>query len=415
MKQSPATNQRYDLIVLGATGFTGKLVVEYLYNKYGTVSDLHWAVGGRSEERLQALIDGLGATELDTILVDTLDRTSVERMVQSTKVVCTTVGPYAKYGSLVVEICVQEGVDYCDLSGEVQWMRKMINKYHDAAASSGSRIVHSCGFDSIPSDMGVYYLQREAKKRRGAYTKHVKFRVKAMKGGFSGGTYASLSNVMKEAQEDKSVLLTLTDPYGLNPVGQRQGDDVEDLRSVVYDGVIERWVFPFIMAGINTKVVRRSHALSNYQYGRHFRYDEAMIAGSGWRGRLKGIAAASAMGLMMAGQPGSFYRRFLERFIPKPGEGPSAEERAAGFFDIRLIGIMPDDNLFICKVTGDRDPGYGSTSKMLGESAVCLALDQNDTNPQGGVLTPSIVMGDALIQRLTSNAGLTFDVIEDSL
>jgi len=311
-----------------------------------------------------------------------------------------------------VATCVEHGVDYCDLSGEVQWMRKMIDLHHENAKKTGARIVHSCGFDSIPSDMGVFFLQEEAKKRKGAYAKHIKFRVKAMKGGFSGGTYASLSNVLKEAQEDKSITITLLDPYGLNPKGERQGDDHHDLQKVVLDSDLNQWIAPFVMATINTKNVRRSHALTRYKYGRHFRYDEAVITGPGFGGRMKGLGMTAALGAMMAGKPDSLYRKFVDRFLPDPGEGPTAAEREAGFFNILLLGIMQDDSIITAQVKGDRDPGYGSTSKMLGESAVCLALDEKKTNPEGGVTTPSVAMGHALLERLEENAGLTFRIKE---
>ncbi|MFT6810752.1 MAG: short subunit dehydrogenase-like uncharacterized protein [Saprospiraceae bacterium] len=400
----------YDVVVFGATGFTGKLVAEYLFKKYGVEQNLRWAIAGRSESKLQATRQFIASDKLPYIVVDSTDKSAIDDLVQSTKVVCTTVGPYAKYGSSLVASCVTHGVDYCDLSGEVQWMRKMIDLYHEKAIETGARIVHSCGFDSIPSDMGVFFLQEEVKKRIGGYAKHVKFRVKAMKGGFSGGTYASLTNVLKEAEEDKSIFITLLDPYGLNPKGQRQGDDNPDFQKVIFDKDLKQWIAPFVMATINTKNVRRSHALSSYKYGRHFRYDEAVITGPGLGGRIKGIGMTAALGAMMAGKPGSMYRKLVDRFLPDPGEGPNAADREAGFFNILLLGLMQDDSIITAQVKGDRDPGYGSTSKMLGESAVCLALDRDKTNLEGGVTTPSIAMGNVLLQRLQDNAGLTFTI-----
>ncbi len=404
--------KQFDVVVFGATGFTGKLVAEYLFNKYGVDQDLKWAIAGRSEAKLLATRQSLGGDNIPFIVVDSSDKSALDALVQSTKVVCTTVGPYAKYGSKLVSACVTHGTDYCDLSGEVQWMRKMIDMHHEQAIETGARIVHSCGFDSIPSDMGVFFLQEEAKKRKGAYAKHIKFRVKAMKGGFSGGTYASLTNVLKEAEEDKSISITLFDPYGLNPKGERQGDDNPDLQKVVLDKDLKQWIAPFIMATINTKNVRRSHALAGYIYGRHFRYDEAVITGPGFGGRMKGLGMTAALGAMMAGKPGSMYRKLVDRFLPDPGEGPTSAEREAGFFNILLLGLMQDDSIITAQVKGDRDPGYGSTSKMLGESAVCLALDRDKTNLKGGVTTPSVAMGHALLQRLKDNAGLTFTIKE---
>ena len=407
------SSPQYDVVVLGATGFTGRLVAEYLMYQYGVRGELKWAMAGRSEEKLISVKDLIGASNVPHIVADSKDIKSLSALVKQTKVVCTTVGPYAKYGSELVELCVKHGVDYCDLSGEVQWMRKMIDHHHEAAKASGARIVHSCGFDSIPSDLGVLFLQEEIKKRTGGYAKHIKMRVKAMKGGFSGGTYASLSNVLAEAQEDKSIYITLLDPYGLNPKGEREGEDQQDLSKVIYDEDMKSWICPFIMSTINTKIVRRSHALHQYPYGKHFRYDEAMATGDGIGGRAKGLMTAGAMGAMMAGKPGSMYRKLVDRVLPDPGEGPSAAEREAGFYNLRFLGLMQDDSIIQAKVTGDRDPGYGSTSKMLGESAVCLALDRDKTpDSGGGVLTASSAMGQVLVQRLRRNAGLTFDIIE---
>lgn len=409
---SSTNSKAYDIVLLGATGYTGRLVAEYLLKQYGIGQTLRWAIAGRSEARLKALQEALGAADLPYLIVESSNAQSVDAMVEVTAVVCTTVGPYAKYGSLVVASCASQGVDYCDLSGEVPWMRKMIDLHHEKAQETGARIVHSCGFDSIPSDMGVFFLQQECKSLRGHYAKHIKLRVKAMKGGFSGGTYASLSNVMKEAHEDKSILLTLQDPYGLNPKGVRQGDDEPELQSVVFDPHLKLWVAPFVMASINTKIVRRSHALSGYPYGRYFRYDEAVIAGAGIAGRLKGIAMTTAIAAMMWGKPESLYRKWVDRWLPDPGEGPTAAEREAGFFNILLLGLMRDDTLLIAQVKGDKDPGYGSTAKMLAESAVCLALDKSTTSPEGGVMTPSIAMGSPLLERLQANAGLTFEIKE---
>ena len=403
--------REFDVIIWGATGFTGRLVAEYYLKQYGLGSDLKWAMAGRSQTKLEQVRSSLGNSDIPLLLADSHDPESLSVLVKRSKVICTTVGPYAKYGNELVAACVENGTDYCDLAGETQWIRRMIDQHYAAAQKSGSRIVHCCGFDSIPSDMGTYFLQKEAKNQFGEYCQQVKMRLKSIKGGFSGGTFASMNNVMDEASKDPSVAKTIFNPYGLNPKGEQSGPDKADLQSVKYDADLGAWIMPFIMAGINTRVVRRSHALNGYPYGKDFRYDESMVSGEGLSGRLKGYVGLIALGAMMAGKPGSLYKKFQARFTPKPGEGPTRKERESGFFNFTIIGKFRDGEIMTAKVTGDRDPGYGSTSKMLGESAVCLALDKKISPKISGVLTPSTAMGDALLKRLEQNAGLTFSIV----
>jgi len=405
-------NREFDVIIWGATGFTGRLVAEYMLNQYGIDGEVKWAMGARNAVKLEKVQNEIGADKVPVVIADSQKMETLERLVQRTKVICTTVGPYAKYGSQLVEACVKHQTDYCDLTGEVQWMRKMIDEHHEAAKVNGTRIVFTCGFDSIPSDMGVYFLQKEAKERTGQYCEQVKLRVKAMKGKMSGGTYASLSNVLKEAQQDKSLYEILIHPYSLNPKGMQKGKDKKDLQKIKYDEDANSWIAPFIMAGINTKVVRRSHALSGLPYGENFQYDEAMLTGDGFSGRMKGGAMLAGIGLVMAPKPGSFLRKTVDRFLPKPGEGPSKAEREAGFYKMMLLGKFADGTTFTGSVTGDRDPGYGSTSKMLSECAVCLAKDKEKTPSVSGMLTPSVALGDVLLQRLEENAGLTFKIYD---
>lgn len=399
-------NKQYDIIVWGASGFTGRLVAEYLFKKYGQSNTINWAMAGRNQEKLEKVRAQIADTSIPIIIADSQDEESLSKMVKQTKVMCTTVGPYAKFGSKLVAACVANKVDYCDLTGEVQWMRKMIDEHHETAKTNGTKIVHACGFDSIPSDMGVYFVQKETIAKTGRPAKQIKMRVRAFKGGLSGGTYASLNNVLVEAREDKSVYSTLINPYGLNPKGEESGPDKRDLQKVVYDKTAKSWIYPFIMAGINTKVVRRSNALAGYPYGKDFRYDEAVLSGDGFKGRLKGIATALPMGLMML-KPGSFLKKMIDKRFPNPGEGPSKTERENGFYKLKFFTMLENGLLNIGTVTGDMDPGYGSTSKMLAESAICLAKDNLEN--MGGVLTSSIAMGDALLQRLQDNAGLTFE------
>lgn len=403
-----ANDREYDIILWGASGFTGRLVAEYLLSKYKD-EDLKWAMAGRNQAKLEEVRNSISGDRIPIIIADSMDSASLDAMTSRAKVICTTVGPYAKFGSKLITSCITHQTDYCDLTGEVQWMRKMIDQHHDEAKANGTRIVHTCGFDSVPSDMGVYFLQREINKDKGVYAEHIKMRVKAMKGGMSGGTYASLSYVMEEAAGDRSIYKTLFDPYGLNPNDGKRGEDKPDLAKVVYEKESKSWLAPFIMAGINTKVVRRSHALSGYPYGSSFKYDEAMMTGGGFSGRAKGLMTAGAMGIMMAGKPGSLLKKITDRVLPDPGEGPNKHERENGFYNLKLFATMPDGTLIQGKVTGDRDPGYGSTSKMLGEAAVCLAKDRDRCPDVAGMLTPSTALGDAYLERLVKNAGLTFD------
>lgn len=406
------TDRDFDIVVWGATGFTGSLVAEYLLEQYGVGGDLRWAIAGRNENKLEKLRQALGtdAVGLPVILADSHDEQRLTAMVAKARVVISTVGPYAKYGSNLVAACVEQGTHYCDLAGEAQWIRRMIDTHHDAAVASGARIVHCCGFDSVPSDLGVWFLQREAQRRYGVHCKAITMLVKVIRGGLSGGTMASMLNLIEETRADRSVARVLRDPYGLNPAGEREGPDGPDQRDVRFDELAETWTAPFIMAGINTRVVRRSHALLGWPYGRDFGYREAVMLGSGTASRLKAMSMTLGLGAFVTAASFKVTRRLLQRFVvPAPGEGPSREQRENGFFDLRLFGELPDGSIIKGRVTGDRDPGYGSTSKMLAESAVCLARDELAAG--GGVLTPATAMGDALLVRLTENAGLTFELL----
>lgn len=402
--------REYDVVIWGASGFTGRLVAEYYLNTYGLDGELKWAMAGRNEAKLKEVRSELGNEGVTILVADSHDEASLADLVSKTRVICTTVGPYALYGDKLVAACVAAGTDYCDLAGETQWIRRMIDQHHEAAQKTGARIVHCCGFDSIPSDMGVYFLQKNAKEKQGEYAQHVKMRLKSAKGGFSGGTYASMGNVMAEAAKDREVYKVLYNPYGLNPRDAMKGDDVSDLTSVKRDDDVGGFIMPFIMAAINTRVVRRSHALAGFQYGENFMYDEAMISGTGLSGRLKGYVGLAGLAAMMAGKPGGLYKRVLDKFFPAPGEGPNKAEREAGFWNFTVVGVMADGGRVRASVKGDRDPGYGSTSKMLGESAACLALDKSKTPKVSGMLTPSTAMGDALLERLQEKAGLSFEM-----
>ena len=406
-----AGNHEFEVVVYGATGFTGKLVAEYLLNKYGVGGELRWAMGGRSLQKLEQVRDELQNSNIPLVTADSDDEASLREMVSRTKVICTTVGPYALYGSKLVAACAESGTHYCDLTGETQWMRRMIDAHQQDAQASGARIVHTCGFDSIPSDLGVLFLQNAMMSSHGTPACHVKYRVARADGGFSGGTVASLINVMEEASKDRSLRKLLADPYSLNPESSHRGSDVNDQTGAIWDEDFGRWTLPFVMAAINTRVVRRSNALMNERYGTDFRYDEAVLAPKGQGGLKSKLAAAAMTGgtAVLAIAP---LRAIAKRFLPSPGEGPSQEVREKGSYEILLHGTNPvdRDKDMVAKVTGDMDPGYGSTSKMLAEAAVCLAQDELSCG--GGIWTPASAMGTELITRLEANAGLTFSIVE---
>ena len=407
---STQSSREYDLIVWGATGFTGTLVCEYLCARSGAEDGLRWAIAGRSQKKLDELKRRLGpaGAQLTTLVADSLDANSLLKLVTRARVVATTVGPYALYGSLLVEACAKSGTDYCDLSGEVPWMRRMIDQYESVARSSGARIIHCCGFDSIPSDMGVWWLQNTLKNTHNTYAISIDMLVCATKGGASGGTIASGVNAMQETLASKEAASIMSNPYSLNPKLGHQGKDQVDQRGMRHNKSCNQWTAPFIMAGINTRVVRRSHALGKFPYGAGFTYNEAVLTGRGLVGAGKAALLTAALGAFGLALVMPWGRKFLLRFVlPTPGQGPSPEAREQGFFDLRFYATLPNGQVIQAKVSGDRDPGYGSTSKMLAECAICLAKD--DIQVPGGFSTPSVAMGSSLFKRLGRNAGLTFE------
>ncbi len=400
-----------DLVVFGATSFVGQILCRYLVDRHGTDGEVSWAIAGRSESKLAEVAEATGA-DVERIVADAADDEAMAEMVARTKVVISTVGPYALYGSPLVAAAAAAGTDYCDLTGEPQWMQKMIDAHHDEAVESGARIVHACGFDSIPSDLGTWFTQRRAEEEFGSHCESIAMRVKAMKGGASGGTIASMMNVMEEVSSDPSLRKVLTNPYALAPEGERSGVRQPNVTIPQQDDASDAWVAPFVMASVNTRVVHRSHALLGRPWGDGFLYDEAMMMGSGPAGALKAGALtgglAGFMGVAAVGPARSLLNKYV---LPKPGTGPSPEDQENGFFDIRFYGTTPSGDTITTKVTGDRDPGYGSTAKMLGEAAtVLLELPSEATG--GGFWTPSTAMGDDLIEALEANAGLTFTRID---
>jgi short subunit dehydrogenase-like uncharacterized protein len=389
-----SSSAEFDIVIYGASGFTGRLVAEYLAAEYGK-SDLRWAIAGRSLDKLASVRDAIGAPgDLPLIAADADDPASLKAMVGRTASVLSTVGPYQLYGSGLVAACATGGTDYLDLCGEPLWMRQMIDAHEAEARSSGARIVFSCGYDSLPFELGVFFLQEAAKKQLGSSVARVKGRVRKMKGTFSGGTAASMKAIFAAAANDPSLLPKLRDPFVLTPgfEGPKQPPGNKPL----FDEELGMWVAPFVMANINTRNVHRSNFLLGCPYGRDFVYDEMVVAGPKETGEATAKAIIAANNKLGA-QGG-----------PKPGEGPSKEERESGHYDLLFVGIGPDGPQVKAVVTGDRDPGYGSTSRMIAECAICLRRDTPEV--AGGFWTPGAAMKGALIKRLVDRAGLTFTI-----
>ena len=388
----PNADKPFDIVVFGASGYTGRLVAEYLAAEYGG-TDLTWAMAGRSLDKLTSVRTEMGISDAVALLeVDVDNPASVSEMVDACRVVITTVGPYQLYGDELVKQCAERGTDYVDLTGEPSWMHETIARFSEAAKLSGARIVHSCGFDSIPFDLGVYLLQQHAIEKTGEPIATVKGRVRAMNGTFSGGTIASMRATMASAKANPAIIQVLTNPFALTEgfTGPEQPAGM----APQYDEELQSWSAPFIMAPINTKNIHRSNFLMAHRYGEDFRYDEMLLTGDGDQGK----AAAE-----FVAKDDSVAKSDLQ-----PGDGPSKEERENGNYDAIFAGQACTGDLMISSVQGDRDPGYGSTSKMLAEAAMCLL--HNPELASGGLWTPAAAMGDALIERLQAHAGLTFQI-----
>ena len=381
--------KKYDFIVFGATGFTGKLVVEYLVERYLGNPEIKWALAGRNLEKLKSVAKSKNVPDdICLFTADSNDITSIENLVSKTKCILTVVAPYQLYGNNIIESCAKSGTDYVDLCGEPGWMHEKINELSDISKESGSRIVFSCGFDSIPFDLGVLFLQNEIIKRFNKPAPNVRGRVRAMNGEFSGGTAASLGATMSALKEKPELFAVLANPFALSNgfIGPDQPAD----NKPVYDEKLDSWVAPFFMAPINTKNIHRSNALMDHIYGEDFCYNEMWIQGTGDEGKAAADFISKSNPLSNA---------------PQPGEGPSRESRENGNYDLLFCGDIDDKSIHV-SVTGDMDPGYGSTSKMITESAVCLVKECDDL--KGGIYTSASSMGTKLIKRLEDNAGLTF-------
>jgi short subunit dehydrogenase-like uncharacterized protein len=421
--------RQYDVVLWGATGYTGRLVAEFLLSRYGADGDLRWALGGRDGNKLSSVREQLAgeypaARRLPIVLGDARDRASLDVLARSAKVVCTTVGPYALHGRDLVAACVDAGTDYCDLTGETPFVREMIDLHHERARDvSGARIVHCCGFDSVPSDLGTLLVQEHARAHHGAPCQEVKGFVVDATGGVSGGTAASALSIVEQAVRDPRTRRLLSDPYALAPReshagngrGPRAERDARDQWGLRWDDDLGGWTAPFPMAGVNTRVVRRTNALLDYAWGTDFLYREASGFSKGAKGWLTAAGATAGLGLFVGAMVVPPLRWAIGKTVlPSPGEGPSAASRARGHFAVRFVGVgrathgTTPPRVF-ATVRGTSDPGYGETAKMLAESAACLALDEGITGRRGGVLTPASAMGMRLVERLRQ-AGMSFDV-----
>ena len=411
------SDREFDIVLFGATGFTGKLVAEYLAGRMERPG--RWAIAGRNPKKLEAVKKGLvdrdaRLADLTILLADGHDDTTLDALVPRARVVCTTVGPYGQHGRRLASACARHGTHYCDITGEVPFIRASIDDNHAKATETKARIVHCCGFDSIPSDLGVFVCWDHAKKKGGSLS-WAKCFVGEMRGTASGGTAATMLAIVEEATRDAKVRKLLGNPHALDPVvprGRRRDPFESDVRGVAFDSDIDRWTAPFVMATINTRIVRRSHALIGYGDG--FRYRESMSLPKGPRGFVAATAVSAGTAAFAIGAALPPTRALLARFVlPKAGEGPSKEVRDAGHFTFRLIaeGTGTDGAALRATATvkGTSDPGYGETAKMLGESALCLAEDDAKLEPRYGVLTPASAMGMTLVERLRA-AGMTFAV-----
>lgn len=426
--QHDTSKRPYAVVLYGATSFVGQItahyLVQFLSNKKSTddseKSAVTWAIAGRDKEKLEKLQSELSKAQnneetdkkVDIIIANSDDDTSLDEMTKQTQVIISTVGPYLKYGEPLIKSCVNNGTDYVDLTGEAIFIKDMMDKYQAKAQQTGARIVNSCGFDSIPSDLGVYFTQQQAETKFNQQCDVIHMRVKAAKGGLSGGTIASMATIFEEVGKDKARRKQVANPYLLNDDTDAPNVRQDNVSKPEYDSEHERWLAPFVMASINTRIVHRSNQLLGYEYGREFKYDEAMWMKDGVKGQLSSYAmSAGLLGFATAMMIKPSRELLSKHVLPKSGSGPSKSEQENGYFDIRFFGETSEKDSISTKVTGDKDPGYGSTSRMLAQSALCLAQDVTKAEVAGGFWTPASAMGNKLLTRLEDHAGLSFAVV----
>ena len=412
-------NIEYDLIIMGATGFTGKLVVEYLIENYGVENEeFTWAIAGRDKNKLETLrssfkyIDS-NSNKIPRLVVDSHDTNSLDKMTSISRLVMSTVGPYLKFGEALVESCVKNGTHYCDLTGEVPFIRRSIDAFDIKAKKNNCRIVHSCGFDSVPSDIGVLLLQMDSLKRFDKPCDEVNLYVRSIRGGLSGGTIDSMISIFKYMGSNPGHRKLLKSPFSLNPRESLKNNTWQPiLKSVKWDDDIQRWLCPFIMAGFNSRIVMRTNAITDYRYGIDFKYSEVSSYKKGLSGFLKAVVMFIGLVLIQISLKVRPLLWFLRKFfLPSPGEGPSKEIRDNGFFKLDIIGSMDNIKKIRFTVTGEGDPGYSATAKMITESALSILLNQDRIPKVSGVLTPAAGIGVVLAERL-NDKGFNFSINE---
>ena len=391
--------KEFDILLYGATSFVGKIMISYLATY--AEETFSWAIAGRDEQKLLALKKEHGLASVPHFVADASDETALTALCEKTNVIISTVGPYALYGETLVKVCANTGTDYCDLTGEPQWIKAMLDKYESQAQDSGARIINCSGFDSIPSDLGVYFSQRSAIEKTGSHATQIKMRVYKLKGAASGGTIASMLNVLKEASDNPSLRKLLVNPYMLCNVGHPFHLRQKNHKKAEYDNDLGIWTMPFVMAAINERIVHRSNQLLGTMYGKDFKYDEAMSSKTASTAWLTTLGLGAFVG---AASFAPIRNLLANHILPKPGEGPSVEDQENGMFDMRFYAELNNGKRQVVQVTGDKDPGYGSTAKMLSQAALCLAKDIPDV--KGGFWTPASALGDALIHRLGKHAGV---------
>ncbi len=400
--------REHDIVLFGATSFVGRLTARYLLA--AAPEGVRVALAGRSAERLQALRESLGAERWPLLVADTGDPASVRELAAGTHVLASTVGPYRRYGIPVVRACAEAGTHYADLTGEVVFMRESIDAFDAVARGSGARIVHTCGFDSIPSDIGVLALHERVAEDGAGALGETALLVRSFRGGVSGGTFASMRGMIDDRRRDPALGRLMDDPYALSPDRAAEPDlgPEKDLMGVERDRLSGSWVGPFAMAQVNTRVVRRSNALMGWAYGREMRYREVM----GFGGALAPVLAAGAaagFGAIYAGMQWGPTESVMSRVAPSPGEGPSERAREHGYYRIETHTRTSEGSHYVCRIEAEGDPGYKATAVMFGESALSLALDGERLPDRAGVLTPASAIGAALTDRLRA-AGHTYDV-----
>lgn len=407
--------KKFDIVLWGASSFAGEIAAKYIAKQYGNrPTGLKWAIAGRNLKKLESIKTKLIQTSadvknLDILIADSADYNSLTKLVKQTKVVISTVGPFMIYGEWLFKSCVDEGVDYVDLTGEAVFVRTMQDKYADKAKLTGSRLVSCCGVDSIPSDLGVYFTNQQSLQLFNEPIRSARTYVKSFKGAFSGGTVDSIINMLDHSRGNREILEINTNPYALCPTGKQSGIKQPKQANYNYDQEVQKWTAPFLMATINSKVVHRTNALLNYPYGKDFIYIEKTLA----KNRFKALMAYLSLGLLFKLLDMKFTRRFMTKFVlPKSGEGPTIAQQEKGYFVYNIYGKTKSNKTIVTKVTGNKDPGYGSSAQMLAEAGICLALDINKNQLPGGCWSPASAFADHLYRRLKQNAGVDFEVIK---